>query len=54
MNIEKLYSLFLKQQIVDTDTRKIRNGSLFFALKGDNFNGNKFAAEALNQGARTQ
>lgn len=52
MNIEKLYSLFLKQQIVDTDTRKIRNGSLFFALKGDNFNGNKFAAEALNQGAR--
>jgi len=51
MNIEKIYSLFLKQQIVDTDTRKIRNGSLFFALKGDNFNGNKFAAEALNQGA---
>ena len=51
MNIEKLYSLFLKQQIVDTDTRKIRNGSLFFALKGDNFNGNKFAAEALNKGA---
>jgi len=51
MNIEKLYALFLKQQIVDTDTRKIRNGSLFFALKGDNFNGNKFALEALKQGA---
>jgi len=52
MDIEKLYSLFLKKQIVDTDTRKIRNGSLFFALKGDNFNGNKFADEAVKQGAR--
>jgi len=52
MDIEKLYSLFLKKQIVDTDTRKIRNGSLFFALKGDNFNGNKFADEALKKGAR--
>ena len=51
MDIEKLYSLFLKQQIVDTDTRKIRRGSLFFALKGDNFNGNKFAEDALKKGA---
>lgn len=51
MTIENLYALFLKHQLIDTDTRKIRKGSLFFALKGDNFNGNKFAAEALNKGA---
>ncbi len=51
MTIENLYTLFLKHQLIDTDTRKIRKGSLFFALKGDNFNGNKFAAEALNKGA---
>ena len=42
MNIEALYKLFLTHQLIDTDTRKIREGSLFFALKGDNFNGNKF------------
>jgi len=52
MKIEKLYSLFLKHPIIDTDTRTIRNESLFFALKGDNFNGNKFANEALNKGAQ--
>jgi len=51
MTIEKLYSLFLKHQIIDTDTRKIRKGGLFFALKGDNFNGNKFAKEAISLGA---
>jgi len=51
MNIDKLYALFLKQQIIDTDTRKIRKGSLFFALKGENFNGNTFALEAIKQGA---
>jgi UDP-N-acetylmuramoyl-tripeptide--D-alanyl-D-alanine ligase len=51
MNIEALYKLFLTHQLIDTDTRKIREGSLFFALKGDNFNGNKFAHEALQKGA---
>jgi len=51
MSIENLHTLFLKHQLIDTDTRKIRNNSLFFALKGDNFNGNKFANEALNKGA---
>ncbi len=35
-----------------TDTRKIKKGDLFFALKGDNFNGNKYAEQALNQGAK--
>ncbi|MBL4904484.1 MAG: UDP-N-acetylmuramoyl-tripeptide--D-alanyl-D-alanine ligase, partial [Flavobacteriaceae bacterium] len=51
MNIEKLYRLYSENFLVDTDTRKIRKGSLYFALKGENFNGNKFANEALNKGA---
>jgi UDP-N-acetylmuramoyl-tripeptide--D-alanyl-D-alanine ligase len=51
MNIEQLYQLYIKTYLVDTDTRKIRKGSLFFALKGDNFNGNEFAEEALKSGA---
>src|SRR5262249_47125269 len=37
---------------VQTDTRKIKKDDLFFALKGPNFNGNLFAEEALNKGAR--
>ena len=51
MNIEQLYQLYVKTYLVDTDTRKIRKGSMFFALKGDNFNGNEFAEEALKIGA---
>lgn len=51
MSIENLYSLFLEHKLIDTDTRKIRKGGLFFALKGDNFNGNKFAKEAIDKGA---
>jgi UDP-N-acetylmuramoyl-tripeptide--D-alanyl-D-alanine ligase len=37
--------------VVSTDTRSISNGALFFALKGDNFNGNDFAKKALDSGA---
>ena len=51
MKIEQLYKLFTESYLVDTDTRKIRNGSLFFALKGDNFNGNMFAKQAIDNGA---
>ncbi|CAM1341446.1 UDP-N-acetylmuramoyl-tripeptide--D-alanyl-D-alanine ligase [Tenacibaculum amylolyticum] len=51
MKIEDLYKLYQKHFLVDTDTRKIRKNTIFFALKGDNFNGNKFAEEALNKGA---
>ncbi len=46
-----LYAHFLKHPVVCTDTREIKPGSLFFALKGEKFNGNKFAAQALNSGA---
>jgi UDP-N-acetylmuramoyl-tripeptide--D-alanyl-D-alanine ligase len=48
--IEQLYSLFLEHPAVCTDTRDIKPGSIFFALKGENFNGNKFAEQALNAG----
>lgn len=51
MEIKELYQLFKQSYLVDTDTRKIRKGSIFFALKGDNFNGNKFALDALQKGA---
>lgn len=51
MNIHKLYQLYQQSYKVSTDTRKIESHSLFFALKGDNFNGNEFAEEALNKGA---
>ena len=51
MNVETLYQLFLKHSSISTDTRKIKEGDLFFALKGDNFNGNKFAQKALDLGA---
>lgn len=51
MNIQELYNLYKQSYTVSTDTRKITKGCIFFALKGDNFNGNKFAEEALNKGA---
>jgi UDP-N-acetylmuramoyl-tripeptide--D-alanyl-D-alanine ligase len=51
MNIAQLYQLYSQTYLADTDTRKIRKGSMFFCLKGDNFNGNEFAEEALKSGA---
>ncbi|WP_431163930.1 UDP-N-acetylmuramoyl-tripeptide--D-alanyl-D-alanine ligase [Flagellimonas beolgyonensis] len=51
MTLEQLHALFLEHPKVSTDTRKIAEKSIFFALKGDNFNGNAFAAEALDKGA---
>ncbi|MGB1283491.1 MAG: UDP-N-acetylmuramoyl-tripeptide--D-alanyl-D-alanine ligase [Polaribacter sp.] len=51
MKIEDIYILYSKYFLVDTDTRNIRKNSIFFALKGDNFNGNTFAEKALSLGA---
>jgi UDP-N-acetylmuramoyl-tripeptide--D-alanyl-D-alanine ligase len=51
MNIEQLYKLFLQFPTISTDTRKITKDCLFFALKGDNFNGNSYAKQALEKGA---
>lgn len=51
MDIATLYQRYLSSTGVTTDTRSIREGSIFFALKGDKFNANTFAIEALNKGA---
>jgi UDP-N-acetylmuramoyl-tripeptide--D-alanyl-D-alanine ligase len=51
MAIEQLYQLYLQHPVISTDTRKIAPGSLFFALKGDKFDANTFAAQALEAGA---
>ena len=51
MKIEDLHHHFLNSKGICTDTRNITKGCLFFALKGENFNGNKFAQEALDKGA---
>jgi UDP-N-acetylmuramoyl-tripeptide--D-alanyl-D-alanine ligase len=52
MHLYDLYQLFIKaNQLVSTDTRQIKPASLFFALKGPNFNGNLFVEEALEKGA---
>ena len=51
MKIAELHQLFLASSGISTATRKIKKNSLFFALKGDNFNANDFAAEALKKGA---
>ncbi|APY10547.1 UDP-N-acetylmuramoyl-tripeptide--D-alanyl-D-alanine ligase [Seonamhaeicola sp. S2-3] len=52
MNTEQLHKLFLKCKKVSTDTRKIEANTIFFALKGENFNGNQYATKALEKGAK--
>lgn len=51
MDIKDLYAIYLQQSEICTDTRRITKACLFFALKGDNFDGNAFAEQALNSGA---
>lgn len=51
MTLKQLHQLFLAHPTVCTDTRKITSNCLFFALKGPYFNGNAFAAQALEKGA---
>jgi UDP-N-acetylmuramoyl-tripeptide--D-alanyl-D-alanine ligase len=51
MEISELYAIYQKHPGVQTDTRKIAAGELFFALKGPNFNGNRFTKQALDAGA---
>ena len=52
MELNQIHHLFLESPGTSTDTRNIKQNSLFFALKGDNFNGNTFAHQALKRGAR--
>ncbi|MEZ4950253.1 MAG: Mur ligase domain-containing protein [Saprospiraceae bacterium] len=51
MTIPELYELFLQHRKVVIDSRKVASGCMFFALKGANFDGNKFAIDAINNGA---
>lgn len=51
MNINKLYALFEQCSGVTTDSRKVATGNMFVALRGANFNGNLYAAMALEAGA---
>lgn len=51
MQIKDLYQLYVRCNKVCTDTRKIEKGDMFFALKGDTFDANQFAQEALQKGA---
>jgi UDP-N-acetylmuramoyl-tripeptide--D-alanyl-D-alanine ligase len=52
MDIQNLYQNYRKTGKVSTDTRQITPGSIFFALKGEKFNANQFAEEALAKGAQ--
>ena len=51
MKIKEIHQHFLNSSGISTDTRNIKSNSLFFALKGDHFNGNEFAHLALDKGA---
>ena len=51
MKTEQLYKLFKESKGVSTDSRTVGKGQIFFALWGDNYNGNKFVSEALAHGA---
>ena len=51
MEIKALYDIFLQSAGVCTDTRTLKKNQLFFALKGENFDGNRFALQALEKGA---
>ena len=50
MTIENLYRIFLEHPVLYTDSREVQPGGLYFALKGQNFNGNEFAGECLEKG----
>lgn len=49
--VQEIYSIFNKHPYISTDSRKVQAGSLFFALKGENFDGNLYTAKALENGA---
>jgi len=50
MDIEHLYKIYIKYRFISTDSRKCEKNALFFALKGENFDGNNYASKALENG----
>ena len=50
MDIKEIYALFQQHSTICTDSRKIWNGAMFISLKGENFNGNKYALKAIQDG----
>ena len=52
MNISSLHKIFLSSNGVNTDSRTIKKGEIYFALKGENFDGNEYAEKALDSGAK--
>jgi UDP-N-acetylmuramoyl-tripeptide--D-alanyl-D-alanine ligase len=52
ISVEELYALYKRSSGITTDSRKIKDGAMFFALKGETFDGNDFALDALKAGAR--
>lgn len=50
MNIQELYHIYQQHPVITTDSRDCPEGSIFFALKGESFDGNKFAASAIEKG----
>lgn len=50
MYLSRLYDIFIQHPTITTDSRNCPSGSIFFALKGASFDGNRFAAKALEQG----
>ena len=50
MEIKEIYKIYKANPQICTDTRNIKKGSIFFGLKGQNFNGNMFAEQAINNG----
>ena len=51
MNTDQIYSLFKNSAGINTDSRSIKKNEIFFALRGDKYDGNKYASEALAKGA---
>jgi UDP-N-acetylmuramoyl-tripeptide--D-alanyl-D-alanine ligase len=50
MDIKEIYALFQQHPTICTDSRKITNGAIFISLRGENFNGNKYALKAIQDG----
>ena len=50
LTISELYNIYRQYPNVETDTRKLKEGTIFFALKGGNFNGNQFDEKEILKG----